>query len=85
MKCCPICPTYSTSGGVSGHPLWHVAPKSMAWQTKSLGQICEQIEDPRRSGGKTLAAIHEYMAHDSLVGWSWLPGGNREPALGTQA
>jgi hypothetical protein len=25
------------------------------------------------------------MAHDSLVGWAWLPGGNREPALGTQA
>lgn len=41
---------------VPGHPLWHVAPKSMAWQTKSLGQICEQIKDPRRNGGKTLAA-----------------------------
>jgi hypothetical protein len=36
---------------VPGHPLWHVAPKSMAWQTKSLGQICEQIKDPRRNGG----------------------------------
>ena len=71
--------------GVPGHPLWHVAPKSMAWQTKSLGQICEQIKDPRRNGGKTLAAIHEHMAHDSLVGWAWMPGGNREPAPGTQA
>jgi hypothetical protein len=71
--------------GVPGHPLWHVAPKSMAWQTKSLGQICEQIKDPRRNGGKTLAAIHEHMAHDSLVGWAWTPGGKREPAPGTQA
>ena len=70
---------------VPGHPLWHVAPKSMAWQTKSLGQICEQIKDPKRNGGKTLAAIHEHMAHDSLVGWAWMPGGNREPAPGTQA
>ena len=70
---------------VPGHPLWHVAPKSMAWQTKSLGQICEQIKDPRRNGGKTLAAIHEHTAHDSLVGWGWMPGGNREPAPGTQA
>ena len=70
---------------VPGHPLWHVAPKSMAWQTKSLGQICEQIKDPRRNGGKTLAAIQEHMAHDSLVGWAWMPGGNREPAPGTQA
>jgi hypothetical protein len=71
--------------GVPGHPLWHVAPKSMAWQTKTLGQICAQIKDPRRNGGKTLAAIHEHMAHDSLVGWAWTPGGNREPAPGTQA
>jgi hypothetical protein len=71
--------------GVPGNPLWHVAPKSMAWQTKSLGQICEQIKDPRRNGGKTLAAIQEHMARDSLVGWAWMPGGNREPAPGTQA
>jgi len=70
---------------VPGHPQWHVAPKSMAWQTKSLGQICAQIKDPRRNGGKTLAAIQEHMAHDSLVSWAWTPGGNREPAPGTQA
>jgi len=50
-----------------------------------VGQICEQIKDPKRNGGKTLAAIHEHMAHDSLVGWAWMPGGNREPAPGTQA
>ncbi len=71
--------------GVPGHPLWHVAPKSMAWQTKSVGQICQQIKDPKRNGGKTLAAIQEHMARDSLVGWAWTPGGNREPAPGTQA
>ncbi len=70
---------------VPGHPLWHVAPKSMAWQTRSLGEICEQIKDPRRNGGKSLAAIQEHMAHDSLVGWGWHPGGNRDPAPGTQA
>ncbi len=70
---------------VPGHPLWHVAPKSMAWQTKSLAQICEQIKDPRRNGGKTLAQIEEHMGHDSLVGWAWNPGGTRESAPGTQA
>ena len=73
------------ASGVPGHPLWHVAPKSMAWQTKTLGQICAQIKDPRRNGGKTLAGIQEHMAHDSLVGWAWMPGGSREPAPGTQA
>ena len=70
--------------GVPGHPLWHVAPISMAWQSKTLGQICEQVKDPARNGGKTLAQIEEHMAHDSLVGWGWNPGGSREPAPGSQ-
>jgi hypothetical protein len=47
-------------------------------------QICQQIKDPKRNGGKTLAAIHEHMANDTLVGWGWAPGGQREPAPGTQ-
>lgn len=71
--------------GVPGHPLWELAPRSMAWQTKSLGEICAQLKDPARNGGKTLPAIHEHMAHDSLVGWGWNPGGTRAPAPGTQA
>lgn len=76
--------------GVPGHPLWHLAPPEMAWQGFSLGQICEQIKDPKRNGGKTLAQIEEHMAHDSLVGWGWKPGTSpggtpREPAPGTQA
>ncbi len=71
--------------GVPGHPLWHLAPREMAWQGKSFGEICEQIKDPRRNGGKTLTQIHEHLAHDTLVGWAWAPGGTREPAPGTQA
>jgi hypothetical protein len=71
--------------GVPGHPLWHLAPISMAWQGKSLGQICEQIKDRKRNGDKSLAQIHEHMARDTLVGWGWNPGGNRTPAPGTQA
>lgn len=71
--------------GVPGHPLWQVAPLSMAWQSKSLGQICEQIKDRRRNGDKSLAQIQEHMGHDSLVGWAWNPGADRTPAPGTQA
>lgn len=70
--------------GLPGHPLWHVAPISMAWQTKTLGQICEQAKDRRRNGDKSLAQMHEHMAHDTLVGWAWNPGGTRAPAPGTQ-
>ncbi len=72
------------ASGVPGHPDWHLAPQSMAWQDKTLPQICEQIKDKRRNGGKTLAQIHEHMAHDGLVGWGWQPGGDRVPAAGSQ-
>lgn len=70
---------------VPGNPEWKLAPLEMAWQGLSLGQICQQMKDRTRNGGKTLAQIHEHMASDSLVGWGWAPGGNRPPAPGTQA
>lgn len=70
---------------VPGHPEWHLAPASMAWQGRSLGQICVQIKDPKRNGGKDMAALIHHMAEDSLVGWGWSPGGGRTPAPGTQA
>lgn len=72
-------------GSIPGHPDWHLAPKSMAWEGASLGAICEQIKDPKRNGGKTLAQIAEHHAHDGLVGWGWNPGPGRAPVPGTQA
>jgi hypothetical protein len=71
-------------GRVPGHPLWHVAPIEMAWENKSLGEICEQIKDPARNGRKDMARLIHHMAEDSLVGWGWNPGAGREPAPGTQ-
>ena len=73
------------ASGVPGHPMWHLAPREMAWEGLGLPSICEQIKDPRRNGNRTLAQIHEHMAHDPLVGWGWMPGAHREPAPGTQA
>ncbi len=71
-------------GRVPGHPHWHLAPREMAWQGKTLAQICAQIKDPARNGGRSLQQIHEHIATDSLVGWAWAPGFGREPAPGTQ-
>jgi hypothetical protein len=72
------------AAGVPGHPHWHLAPQSMAWQDRTLAQICTQIKDPARNGGRSLAQLHEHMATDTLVGWAWAPGHGREPAPGTQ-
>ena len=69
---------------IPGHPEWHVAPIEMAWEGESLGEICEQIKDTERNGGKDLAALVAHMAEDSLVGWGWNPGAGREPVPGTQ-
>ncbi|HYO59828.1 Isoquinoline 1-oxidoreductase subunit [Archangium sp.] len=69
---------------VPGAPNWHLAPLSMAWVGRTPRGVCEQLKDPARNGGKSLAQIVEHNAHDELVGWGWRPGADREPAPGTQ-
>jgi hypothetical protein len=70
--------------GMPGHPHWHLAPREMAWQDKTLDEICAQIKDPARNGGRSLQQILTHMATDTLVGWAWAPGFGRKPAPGTQ-
>lgn len=83
---CGTChgPTNVDHAHLPGHPLWHLAPIEMAWQRKKLGEICEQIKDEKRNGGKSLDQIVEHMTEDSLVGWGWAPDAGRSPAPGTQ-
>jgi hypothetical protein len=85
---CPACHQAANVDVVSltvpGNPNWHLAPVEMAWQGKSLGEICAQVKDPARNGGKSLAQIVEHSGHDGLVGWGWSPGAGRTPAPGTQ-
>ena len=69
---------------VPGHPDWHLAPLSMAWQGKSLGAICVQLKDMERNGGRDLPGLLRHMSEDTLVGWAWAPGAGRTPAPGTQ-
>ncbi|MBO0662186.1 Isoquinoline 1-oxidoreductase subunit [Jiella sp. MQZ9-1] len=69
---------------IPGNPNWHLAPIEMAWQGRTLGEICRQIKDKDRNGGKTLADLVDHMAHDDLVGWAWHPGAGRKPVPGTQ-
>lgn len=71
-------------GRVPGAPSWHLAPASMAWQGRSLGEICEGLKDRERNGDRSLAEIVRHMEEDALVGWAWEPGAVREPAPGTQ-
>lgn len=76
--------TGATYKSIPGHPRWQLAPLEMAWEGKSVRQICEQLKDPARNGGRTLALLHEHFAEDDLVAWGWAPGEGREPAPGNQ-
>lgn len=63
-----------------GAPVWHLAPVTMQWWGKTSAEICAQVKDPVRNGGRTLAQVAEHVAKDELVGWGWNPGPGREPA-----
>jgi hypothetical protein len=69
---------------IPGHPRWDVAPVEMAWQGKSVSQICQQLKDPQQTGGRSLALLQEHLAGDDLVAWGWKPGEGRDPAPGSQ-
>jgi hypothetical protein len=76
--------TNSDDGHVPGNPGWHLAPAFLAWQGKSLGDICRLLADSTRNGGRRKAALVQHMAKDPLVGWAWHPDLGRRPAPGTQ-
>lgn len=71
-------------GRMPGHDPWFLAPREMAFEGKGLSEICRQIKDPARNGGKSLPDLVSHIGDDSLVGWAWNPGVGRTPAPGTQ-
>jgi hypothetical protein len=68
----------TADGFVPGVPNWHLAPLSMKWEGLTKGQICEQLKDPARNGGRrTGKDVIEHMKADPLVLWAWTPGAGR--------
>jgi hypothetical protein len=78
-------PLVEGAGSIPGAPAWQLAPPSLAWQGKSVREICEQIKDLTRSGGPSLQEIAERNSTDAVTGWAFAPGEGRTPAPGTQA
>jgi hypothetical protein len=64
-----------------GAPTWHLPPEQtpMVFEDMSVGDLCRQMKDPARNGGKTVAEIVEHVTHDELVLWGWHPGNGRTP------
>jgi hypothetical protein len=83
---CSICHKHANfePGRMPGHPEWHLAPREMAWEGKTVAEICAQLKDPARNGGRKLEELIHHIGEDTLVGWAWAPGAGRSPVPGTQ-
>ena len=64
--------------GAPGAATWLLAPVEMQWFGQSSAEICAEIKDPSRNGGRTLAAVAEHIEREPLVQWGWAPGPGRE-------
>jgi hypothetical protein len=83
---CMTCHFSSNSNALHGPPgaeNWRLAPAEMVWFGKSSAEICAQIKDPARNGGRSLEDVALHVRNDRLVGWGWAPGPDRERAPGS--
>lgn len=64
-----------------GAPNWHLPPpeQKMVFIHLSKAELCATVKDPKRNGGKNMAALLEHVSHDKLVLWGWQPGVGRAP------
>jgi hypothetical protein len=69
---------------IPGRPGWGLAPRAMAWEGKSMAEICAQLKDPVRNTDRDLMQLYEHFLTSDLVGWAWNPGLGRDPVPGTQ-
>src|SRR5438876_11436841 len=64
--------TNTADGFVPGVTTWRLAPVSMLWEGKTKAEICEQMKDPERNGGRrTGEEVIEHTKVDPLVLWAW--------------
>jgi outer membrane protein assembly factor BamB/mono/diheme cytochrome c family protein len=62
-----------------GTVAWQLAPKEMAWESApgmsmTGAELCAQLKDPARNGGRDLEALLVHMETEPLVLWAWNPG-----------
>ncbi|MGX9427051.1 MULTISPECIES: hypothetical protein [Bradyrhizobium] len=66
---------------------WQLAPVAFIWFGKSGAEICAQMKDPKRNGGRDAAGLVGHLRHDaSLSGFiprGWAPGAGRSTPPGT--
>jgi hypothetical protein len=66
---CPVCHQSANfePGRMPGHSQWHLAPLEMGWEGKTIREICMQIKDPARNGGRSLEDLIHHIGTDGAV------------------
>lgn len=59
---------------------WRLAPVEAHWFGQSSFDICVQLRDPQRNGGRSLSELAAHLDHDVILHWAWNPGPGRQPA-----
>ena len=59
---------------------WQLAPVEAEWFGKTSDEVCAQLRDPERNGGRDYLDLASHLDHDLILHWAWNPGGGREPA-----
>jgi hypothetical protein len=83
---CNTCHAYRESSNDMPHAApqvamnWQLAPVEAEWFGKSSTDICTQLRDPERNGGRDHTQLASHLDHDLILHWAWKPGGGREPA-----
>lgn len=50
---------------------WMLPPAEAEWFDKSTEEICAQLSDPERNGGRTHLDIARHLDHDLILHWAW--------------
>jgi len=66
---------------------WQLAPVEFVWFGRAGAEICVQMRDSKRNGGRDAAGLVAHLRHDAeqngFIAWSWNPGGRRSTPPGT--
>ncbi|MEO1246116.1 MAG: hypothetical protein AAFX56_10585 [Pseudomonadota bacterium] len=67
--------------------VWRLAPVEFQWADRSTVQICKQVRDPERNGGRDAEGLIEHILHDAevfgFISWGFDPGPNRDRPPGS--
>jgi hypothetical protein len=64
-----------------GAPHWQLPhpDQPLVFEGLSSGELCRNLRDPGRNGGRTPEQVLDHVAADPLVLWGWDPGEGRRP------